>query len=296
MSDRAWVWRALACPRCHGRLVPAQNLVRCASCGPYPLLGEVAVLVPDPASWCATFYDAILSTLAEHGAATREAVHVVQAFAQGSHEPSRFGDDWTEFERKGEAPPSPVKGPAHVALSTLQALAASDGPGAFVDRHVPACDLAVEVGCGAGHRSELLSQRARHLVVGDWSLRAVMQGQVRAARALSAVAPVVMDAAALPLVSGSADLVVAENVVDLLDEPLAFLEGVRRALKKKGRALVTTPDPSLGSGDDSALSGLVARAKLKLVERDDGLPWLRTNSARHLEAYLVQALAVRRQG
>jgi SAM-dependent methyltransferase len=277
-------------------LVPAQNLVRCASCGPYPLLGEVAVLVPDPASWCATFYDAILSTLAEHGAATREAVHVVQAFAQGSHEPSRFGDDWTEFERKGEAPPAPVKGPAHVALSTLQALAASDGPGAFVDRHLHACDLAVEVGCGAGHRSELLSQRARHLVVGDWSLRAVMQGQVRAARALSAVAPVVMDAAALPLVSGSADLVVAENVVDLLDEPLAFLEGVRRALKKKGRALVTTPDPSLGSGDDSALGGLVARAKLKLVERDDGLPWLRTNSARHLEAYLVQALALRRQG
>ncbi len=294
MPDRAWVWRALVCPRCHGRLVPAQNLVRCATCGPYPLLGQVAVLVPDPASWCATFHDAILATLAEHGAATREAVHVVQAFAQGGLEPSRFGDDWTEFERRGEPPPVPVRGPASAHLQALVQAGAADGPGAWVEKHLAACELAVEVGCGAGQRSEVLSQRARRLVVGDYSLRAVLQAGLRATRGPAAVAQVVLDAASLPLAAGIADVVVAENVVDLLEDPLRFLEGARRALKKQGRALITSPDPSLGSGDDGALRELVKRAKLKVTESRDGLPWLRANSPRHLETYLVQALVVRR--
>jgi SAM-dependent methyltransferase len=294
MPDRAWVWRALACPRCHGRLVPALNLVRCATCGPFPLLGEVAVLVPDPAQWCATFHDAILATLAEHGTATREAVHVVQAFARGSVEPSRFGDDWTEFERRGEPPPVPVRGPANATLQALMHAGLTDGPGAWVEKHLVTCELAVEIGCGAGQRSEVLSQRSRRLIVGDYSLRAVLQAGLRAARGPATVTQVVLDAAALPLAAGLADVVVAENVVDLLEDPLAFLEGVRRALKKQGRALITSPDPSLGSGDDGALRELALRAKLKVSETREGLPWLRTNSTRHLETYLVQAMVARR--
>jgi SAM-dependent methyltransferase len=290
-----WLWRVLACPRCNGRLKPAQNLVRCSACGPYPLLGDVPILVPDPAGWCATFHDAVLAALAQHGLATREAVHVVGAFAQGRlEEAQRFGDDWTSHEVSGEDAPHPVRGPALATLLQLRRAGLDDGPTTWLEKHSRAVDLALEVGCGAGVRSELLSAHARQLVVGDLSLRAVLHARARASRGLGAVAGVVLDAGALPVAKGALDLLVAENLVDLVDEPLVFLEAVRDCLGKRGRALVTTPDPSLGSGDDGALKQVAVAAKLKVSEVRDGLPWLRVNSARHVEVYLVQALALAR--
>jgi SAM-dependent methyltransferase len=279
-EDGAWYWRVLVCPRCGGKLVPAQNLVRCAACGPFPVLGEVPLLVSDPARYCAEFH----------------AVHVVRAFAQGSPDvdPRRFGDDWTRAEALGEPPPVPVRGPAKAGLAQLLTLAAEEGPPGWILAHVKRVPLALEVGCGAGERSELLAQRVQRLLVGDLSLRAVLQARARASRGLAQVAGVVMDAAALPLAAEAFDLLIAENLVDLLDEPFEFLEGVREALSVKGRALVTSPNPSLGSSDDSALKGLAVQAGLKVVESRDGLPWLRVNSSRFLEVYLSLALCLTR--
>lgn len=294
-SRGEWRWRALACPRCRGRLKPAQNLVRCTACGPYPLLGEVPVLVPDPAGWCASFRDSALAALAEHGLATREAVHIVTAFARGQFaEPRRFGDDWTAHEFFGDDAPQPVKGPAQGPVLELIQAAAEAGPAAWLEKHLSEVPLALEVGCGAGVRSELLATRAKSLLVGDLSLRAVLQARSRASRALGEVAGCVMDASALPVARGVLDLLVAENVVDLVDEPGPFLESIRDSLTRKGRALVTTPSPSLGSDEDGALKQLALGAKLKVAEVRDGLPWLRVNSARHFELYLVQALALSR--
>jgi len=56
---------------------------------------------------------------------------------------------------------------------------------------------------------------------------------------------------------------------------------------------VTTPEPSLGAGDDGVLAALAEDAMFTLVERRDGLPWLRVNSSRFVEVYLVQALELR---
>ena len=295
-EEGAWYWRVLVCPRCGGKLVPAQNLVRCAACGPFPVLGEVPLLVSDPARYCAEFHDAILAALAEQGLATREAVHVVRAFAQGSPDvdPQRFGDDWTRAEALGEPPPVPVRDPAKAGLAQLLTLAAEEGPPGWILAHVKRVPLALEVGCGAGERSEVLAQRVQRLLVGDLSLRAVLQARARASRGLAQVAGVVMDAAALPLAAEAFDLLIAENLVDLLDEPFEFLEGVREALSVKGRALVTSPNPSLGSTDEGALKGLAVQAGLKVVESRDGLPWLRVNSSRFLEVYLSLALCLTR--
>ena len=89
------------------------------------------------------------------------------------------------------------------------------------------------------------------------------------------------------------DLLLAEHVVDLLDEAFEFLQQARRVLARGGELLVTTPEPSLGFGEDDALEGLAKRAKFKVKERRDGLPWLRVNSSRFVECYLVQALALK---
>ena len=288
-----WWSSVLRCPRCGGALDVGAHLARCSACGPYPVLGEVPVLVADPSAYCATFHDAILAALAEQGLADREVVAVVEAFAEGRAESAQvFGDDWTSHEASGEDPPVPVKGAASRALAKLLQVARQDGPARWLERQMQPVKLALEVGCGAGERSEVLAKHAERLLVGDLSLRAVFRARARASRHDAEVAGVVMNAEALPIRRGTLDLLVAEHVVDLLDEPFEFLTQARAALKKKGTLLLTTPEPSLGFGEDDALEGLAVRAKFRVQERRDGLPWLRLNSSRFIECYLVQALSL----
>lgn len=347
-----WLTQRLACPGCGGPLAFGPGVCRCARCGPYPVLGDVPLLVAAPADYCASFRESLLAALAEHGLASREAVEVVEAFAQaGRGEAQRFGDDWTADEARGEAPPTPVRGPASDALDALEAAAASHGPAAWLAERLGAPRIALELGCGAGVLSRRLAGATRRLIVADFSLRAVLQarakatqgpagspmsegedegqgarlpkrrpdrpsegrprvsdeappdgdvaqrrGSVRARRRGPAdVAGVVLDAEAMPMVPGSVDLVVAEHLVDLLDHPEAFLTAVARALVPRGRALVTTPAPTLGASGDAHLERLARRAGFAVGARGDGLPWLRRNSERHLEVYLVAALELLRR-
>jgi SAM-dependent methyltransferase len=292
MKSERWL-SVLRCPCCGGELEPGPHLARCGACGPYPVLGGVPVLVADPSRYCATFHDAILAALAEQGLADREVVAVVEVFAKSRSEPAQgFGDDWTAHEASGDAAPVPVKGAATRALSNLLRVAREEGPAHWLAGRTRPVKLALEVACGAGERSELLATRAERLLVGDLSLRAVLRARSRAMRQGTDVAGVVMNAEALPLKRGALDLVVAEHIVDLLDEPFAFLEQARGALRKQGVLLLTTPEPSLGSGDDDALERLAVRARFCVRERRDGLPWVRMNSSRFVECYLVQALAL----
>lgn len=288
-----WWFSVLRCPRCAGGLNFGKQLARCVVCGPYPVLGGVPVLVASPQDYCARFHDAILASMAEHDLVEREEVAVVKAFAEARSEVSQaFGDDWTSHEASGEDAPGPVKGPATKALSGLIRQAQAEGPASWLEKRLRPVKVALEVGCGAGERSEMLARKADRLLVADLSLRAVFRARARAARHDADVAGVVMDAEALPIRKGTIDLLVAEHLIDLLDEPFEFLTKARRALAKKGALLLTTPEPSLGFGEDDALEELAVRAKFQVRERRDGLPWLRINSSRFVECYLVQALAL----
>lgn len=281
----------IRCPRCLGKLSVAPQLLHCAACGPWPLLADVPVLVPAPAAYCASFREALLATLAEHDAAGRETVAVIDAFAAESDaEPSRFGDDWTAHEAEGALPPKLVRGPGLAPLSRLIALAHGSGPAGWLEKKVGTAKHALELGCGAGERSVRLAKRVERLVIGDLSLRAVLRARARASREQAEVTGVVLDAEALPFKAKSFDVVVAEHLVDLLDAPGEFLDAARRVLVKGGRLLITTPDPALGSGDDQMLRQLAVDAGFRVREVRDGLPWLRVNSARFVESYLVQAL------
>jgi SAM-dependent methyltransferase len=286
------VW---CCPRCGATLEVAEHLVRCAVCGPSPVLGGVPLLLSDVAGYCRTFRDSILAGLAEHDELDRHAVTVVDAFARGGRASELFADDWTEHEGHEAPPPRSVRGPSAKTLARLQAEAARAGPAAWLAsklRGVRAGSSTLELGCGAGERSEVLARTGTRLFIADRSLRAVLHARARARRANPAadVEGAVLDAEELPLRPRAVDLVIAEHVVDLLDRPQALLTRARAALRRGGRVLLTTPDPGLRSGDDSTLATLAREARLRVKERRDGLPWLRVNSSRFVEVYLVQAL------
>lgn len=296
MTIARWLWNVVVCPECGARLRPGRDVCRCDRCGPYPVVGGVPLLVPSPVDYCASFRESVLAALAECDLATAEAVRVVQVFADaGKGEAQRFGDDWTVEESRGEAPPSLVAGPAAEALAALEAAARDRGPAAWLGARLGSVKVAVELGCGAGARSEQLAHSTRQLVVGDLSLRAVLRARARAFRGKADVAGVVLDANALPLARGRVDLLVAENLADLLDEPDRFFDAMGAALSKRGRALVTSPEPTLGSGDERMADRLARGAGLQVCAMEDGLPWLRVNSRRHLEVYVVRALELRRR-
>lgn len=293
MTMPKWAVTALACPRCGGALSglgAKRTVARCQHCGPYPVLAGVPVLVPEPARWCATFYDAALSALAEVAKVNREVVETLRAFADAAPdaEPSRFSDDWTTAEGTDTQAPPLRAGPAADALHELLEVARHQAPSLWLQHRAPD-GVVLEVGCGAGLTAARLGKK-RRLVVGDLSLRAVLEASRR-----SGGVPVVLDAQALPVRPRALDGLVAENVVDLLDDPEAFFTSAKLALNARGAMLLSTPGPALQSpdGDDGALTALARRCGFQVTDSADGLPWLRRNSSRFLEVWLVQALALR---
>ncbi len=275
----------LACPSCSGplasqRLPAGAGVLRCVDCGPYPVLAGVPVLVPSPSAWCAAYHDAALAALASRQLATPPVVRVLEDFAAAAadEEPRRFGNDWTPEEARGEAPVPLHAGEAGAVLSALRE---ARGPRQWLAARVGPDEALLEVGCGAGPLKRTLGRRRGVHVVMDLSLEAVLTAAVKG------VHGVVGDACALPFRDGAFTTVVAENVIDLLDEPHAFATHARRVA---ARLLLSTPDPSLGTHLDEALEALLSRQGLEVVARADGLPWTRTNSPRFVETYLCLAV------
>ena len=283
----------LACPLpdCGGGLAPADlpGVITCMRCeAPWPVLAGVPVLVPNPGAWLAAHRESVLACLAEHGAADAESVALVDDFARHfvGEEPLRFGDDWTAEERAGEPPAAPIAG-ASSQLRALLDLAAGAGPEARVDALIAPrlgedAGCVLEVGPGAGGLSERLGPRCRLLVIADISLRAVLLARARAPGA----AGIVADAAWLPLRDGVLDTLVGANVLDLLDDPEAFLDGAAAALRVGGDLVLTGPADLVGD--------LAGRRDYEITTVEDAVPWVRAHGPRRFEVYLVQVVVARR--
>jgi len=275
-------------PDCGGALaVRARGLVLgCRRCPAiYPVLAGVPVLVPSPPSYLASYRDAVLATLAEAGAATRDVVALIDQLAALAprSEALGFGDDWTADEQA-----RPRAATADPAIAGW--LAAAPDPAAAIAAAVPtAAKVVLELGCGGNALAGRLIKRGRTVVVADLSLRAV----VRTMNATGAIGAVV-DAEALPLARGAADAIIAANLIDLLTDPDALLTAMAAALRPGGVAIISTPDPSLGSDDDDLLATLLADAGLAPRAWHRGVPWLRAHSSRHFQLYFAELVVADR--
>lgn len=275
-------------PDCGGALaVRARGLVLgCRRCPAiYPVLAGVPVLVPSPPQYLASYRDAILATLAEAGAATREAVALVDQLAALAprSEPLGFGDDWTADEHA--RPRAATEDPTIAGW-----LATAPDPAAAIAAAVPtAARVVLELGCGGNALAARLAARRRTVVVADLSLRAV----VRTMAATGAIG-VVVDAEALPLARHAADAIIAANLIDLLEAPGALLAAIAAALRPAGVAIVSTPDPALGGDDDDLLAELLTDAGLTPHAWHRGVPWLRAHSSRHFQLYFAELVIATR--
>lgn len=314
---KRWLLDILACPAdgCGGQLRAGDasvlgehaqdGVVRCDDCGaPYPVLSGVPILTPSPGQWLATYHESALAALAEMGTITRATIELVETFAEPHFgtEPLRFGDDWVATERAGSSVlPRPAgDGPSVDAYRAFLEQAQTAGPApallALLGDALPG--TVIEVGPGAGLLTRSLAARARRLVVCDLSLRAVLLSLERTGDRSGAVAGAVVEAETLALHPDAVLAVVAANVVDLLDDPLAFLTHVADALPENGRLALTTPDPDLGfpptDDDASPLERAIADAGLAVLTARDGIPWVRAHSRRRHEVYFVRAILARK--
>ncbi len=260
------------------------------------VLGGAVVLVDDALAWVASHRDAIIAALARAGGADLDdAIGIVDAAVAASAPCGSvsFVDDFTLEELVGAPAPVPLDDDVKDVCDD------ADTPLSWLYRQLsglkPRPDVVVEIGPGAGGLSALLGPIAKKtLVVVDVSLRSVLIARQKASDAgAKRVVAVVADACALPVDDGAADVVVAENVVDVVDDADAFIAGAFAALKPGGLFLLTTPEPELDGND------VVARLEAAgfVVEgAQDRLRWPRVHNERHVELWTVAAFRARRPG
>ena len=96
----------------------------------------------------------------------------------------------------------------------------------------------LEIGCGEGYGTDLLARRARHVIGVDYDPVTV----AHAARSYPAARFVRANLAALPIATGSMDVVAALQVVEHVWDHAQFVRECARVLRPGGVLLATTPN------------------------------------------------------
>lgn len=255
----------------------------------YPIIAGIPILVPAPERYLGNHYEAVLAALAEEGYADQETVALVQDWAsRDGAAVSRFEDDWSPREEDEHAPvfDAPV-GESGDALRRLLAEESTFGLEAILRKHIGSQVLGhvAEIGPGGGTLSRHLAAHAESLLLADISPRPLL----RLRRELGAAA-VVMDAEAPALRDESFDLIVAANVVDLLDDPVTFLKGLATALRPGGKLIISTPNPWVWEGGRPFAEGLFDALGLRMTVFEEKVPWLRNNGPRDLQVLLADVV------
>jgi ubiquinone/menaquinone biosynthesis C-methylase UbiE len=110
----------------------------------------------------------------------------------------------------------------------------------------PGARLVLDLGCGPGNSTRQLPAGA---IGGDQLLAMLRRARMRAPR----MPLVCLDAAALPVRSGSLDAVTLHSVLYLLPDRIAALREIARALRPGGRAILLEPQ----AGRRATLFGLL---------------------------------------
>lgn len=275
------------------------GLLRCRRCSAvFPVLGGVPVLLPAPELWVARHRDAIVATLFEEGETSQTVLQVLDGMCRAAGPVPRepFLDDWTEDELAPNwpLPPSAATFGSH-AFQTFLGEADKRRPEQLIaewahhGRRGRAGWIA-DVGCGTGVVARALAPHARRLILVDHSLRAVLRAR-RACRTATREPDeshgLVADASALPFRPSSIDVLVAAQLIDLLEDPEAMLLGAARCLRKRGRVIVSTPAIELAENDGALVRQWLAACGLAVTRRDT-VPWVRAHDSRHYQVYFSE--------
>jgi len=113
-------------------------------------------------------------------------------------------------------------------------------------RLLPGGDFKVlDLGCGAGHGSNLLAEKYSQVTGLDISIDAIDYAKKNWSR--PNIDFIVGDSMSIPFESGSFDVVAAFEVFEHLSDWKKFLSEIRRVLKKDGTLYISTPNKDLYS-------------------------------------------------
>jgi 2-polyprenyl-3-methyl-5-hydroxy-6-metoxy-1,4-benzoquinol methylase len=97
----------------------------------------------------------------------------------------------------------------------------------------------LDIGCGEGFGSSLLSRGAKSVVGCDVSAKAISSSKLKYGKGKAAF--LVCDGTKLPFEDASFDVVVAFEVIEHLKNPSALLKVIRRMLHEEGVLVISTP-------------------------------------------------------
>jgi ubiquinone/menaquinone biosynthesis C-methylase UbiE len=180
-------------------------------------------------------------------------------------------------------------------------------------------DLVLDVAAGTGHVARRMAPKVRAVVAIDATEAMLEAGRIEAKRAaLRNVVFMLADAAKLPFLDASFDIVVSRFAVHHFEDPRAQLDEMRRCLRMGGRLaiadLIADPDPNVAAVQNrlerlrdpshtrmlslEALADLVGSTDVEFrdVERKLG-PWLeQTQTAPEARVEIREALEAELEG
>ena len=130
---------------------------------------------------------------------------------------------------------------------------------AAVAKEISPSDEVLECACGTGLLTEVIAPRCRRLAATDFSANMLRRaekkcGKYRNTRFEQA------DIMSLRFPDGSFDVVVAANVIHLLDEPYRALRELDRVCRPGGRIIIPTYMNGTDKGTTNSVSGAIGKA------------------------------------
>jgi ubiquinone/menaquinone biosynthesis C-methylase UbiE len=165
-------------------------------------------------------------------------------------------------------------------------------------------DIVLDVAAGTGHVARAFAPRVRIVVAVDTVLAMLEKGRVEARRAgLRSVVFMQGDAAALPFLDGSFDVVVSRFAVHHFEDPEVPVAEMRRCLRPGGRLaiadLVADPDPVIAK-EQNRLERLRDPSHARMLSMEELARLVRGRDVefrdveRSLEPWLMQTQASER--
>ena len=130
---------------------------------------------------------------------------------------------------------------------------------AVIERRITADDEVLECACGTGLLTGVIAKRCKRLVATDYSENMLKRAEKKYGSCKN-IEFAQADILNLRYPDASFDVVVAANVIHLLDQPLAALRELERVCKPGGRILIPTYMNQTEKGTTNRVSGAIGKA------------------------------------